>query len=414
MEQFFTPTRRLQDMWELDRDDDADPFEYAEVELAVELEEFLDYHWGWKDLFASTSGDVIDKVLWIGDMFLVVSAVSNIFQYDAFSCDYVLHASSVASSGQKQTVTLAKPAYDDMSTGEVSVFWRAIMTSNSVKVSLKSSGDHYSRLPSGPLLSQFLRESPSLQVLELRMFYFEEEHCRALATLERTDIKVTLNCCTLEPQNAEGTFIKWLRNNQVVTELVYCNVVGSRILSALSGNNSLKRLSLRFLREKKIRSLAQALPGNMGIEHLTICDFDFSNETWSLLCRSLSKHPRIGILAFPSNSSGLPLRPLPVASKTARMKAITQMLHLNTVIHTIDLAHHLRDEVMYQNSILPRLEMNRSCFEVQRQAVKRADLSIRPQLLGRALHVVRYNSNLVFHFLLENVPAFIRTEEDAA
>jgi hypothetical protein len=66
---------------------------------------------------------------------------------------------------------------------------------------------------------------------------------------------------------------------------------------------------------------------------------------------------------------------------------------------------------MYQNFIIPRLEMNRSCFEVQRQALKRADLSIRPQLLGRALHVVRHNPNLVFQFLSENVPAFVRVEE---
>jgi hypothetical protein len=67
---------------------------------------------------------------------------------------------------------------------------------------------------------------------------------------------------------------------------------------------------------------------------------------------------------------------------------------------------------MYQNSIFPRLEMNCTCFEVQRQAVKRADPSIRPQLLGRALSVVRYNPELVFLFLSENVPAFVRTEED--
>jgi hypothetical protein len=56
--------------------------------------------------------------------------------------------------------------------------------------------------------------------------------------------------------------------------------------------------------------------------------------------------------------------------------------------------------------------MNRNCFEVQRQAVKRADPSIRPQLLGRALYKVRYNPNLLFRFLLENVPAFVRTDEE--
>jgi hypothetical protein len=52
--------------------------------------------------------------------------------------------------------------------------------------------------------------------------------------------------------------------------------------------------------------------------------------------------------------------------------------------------------------------MNRRCFEVQRQALKREDPSVRPQLLGRVLYVVQYNLNLVFQFLLENVPAFVR------
>ncbi len=75
------------------------------------------------------------------------------------------------------------------------------------------------------------------------------------------------------------------------------------------------------------------------------------------------------------------------------------MLYLNTVMHTIELPDAYTDEEMYQNSILPRLEMNRTCFKVQHQALKRADPSIRPQLLGRALHVVRYNPELIFLFL---------------
>ena len=87
------------------------------------------------------------------------------------------------------------------------------------------------------------------------------------------------------------------------------------------------------------------------------------------------------------------------------------MLYSNTMVHTIELPDAYTDEEVYQNSILPRLEMNRTCFEVQRQAVKRADPSIRPQLLGRALHVVRYNPELVYLFLSENVPVFVRTGE---
>jgi hypothetical protein len=44
--------------------------------------------------------------------------------------------------------------------------------------------------------------------------------------------------------------------------------------------------------------------------------------------------------------------------------------------------------------------------------VTRADPSTRSQLRGQALHVVECNFVLVFRFLLENFPAFVRTKED--
>jgi hypothetical protein len=46
------------------------------------------------------------------------------------------------------------------------------------------------------------------------------------------------------------------------------------------------------------------------------------------------------------------------------MNVILQMLHPNTLVHTIELLKALNDEAVYHNSILPRLEMKRSSFEV--------------------------------------------------
>jgi hypothetical protein len=94
------------------------------------------------------------------------------------------------------------------------------------------------------------------------------------------------------------------------------------------------------------------------------------------------------------------------------MRAVMQMVHSNTVVQEIDLPDEVNDEEYYQNHILLRLEMNRSGFEEQRRAVKQADPSIRGQLLGRALRVVRYNPDLLFRFLSENIPAFVRSDED--
>jgi hypothetical protein len=354
---------------------------------------------------------VRQRILWITkDAFLVVEGSGNVFQFHDDAPGYFIEANFRGSSGQEQTLVLA---CDDGSIVEADVFWRAMTASNSIQVKIQNYRDHIPvglpsavGVPSGPILSQFLQESLSLQVLEFYVILFKEEHCRALATLQRTDLKIKLSNCAFEPQDAEDTFIEWFRNNQVVTELDHCQMEG-RIVSALSGNKSIKKLSMvrysrDFENEEQICSLAHALPGNMGIEHLAIRSLKMSDETCRLLFRSLTMHPRIHFLSIQSYS---------VESESTMMKAILQMLHLNTVVQRIELPGAFNNEEVYLNSILPRLEMNRSCFEVQRQAVKRADPSIRPQLLGRALHVVRYNPNLVFQFLSENVPAFVRRSE---
>jgi hypothetical protein len=132
-----------------------------------------------------------------------------------------------------------------------------------------------------------------------------------------------------------------------------------------------------------------------------------------LLFRSLWTHPRIHTVNIISRDIMTMLYLhgyLPILSaqlKANRMHDVLQMLQYNTVVQQINLSDNLKDNEIYENSIVPRLEMNRSRFEKQRQALKRADPSIRSRVLGRALHVVRYNPDLFFRFLSENVPAFV-------
>jgi hypothetical protein len=147
----------------------------------------------------------------------------------------------------------------------------------------------------------------------------------------------------------------------------------------------------------------------MGIENLTLKDFRISDTTWMLLFRLLSARPHLKCLSINNNhrDGGTLSRSLSAERKAARVNAMNWMLQRNTVVCAIDLPGGLNTDEIYQNSILPRLQMNRTCFEVQRQAVKRADPSIRPQLLGRALHLVQNNANLVYLFLSENVTAFV-------
>jgi hypothetical protein len=421
MEQYFLPTRKFQDLWEESPSYSADePFEHGEVQLAIPVEDFLITCWDWEELGAFAYGDN-EKIIWITEDTLLVGGFlsEDITNYADFL--YLLHADfTVTSGGKEQMLTLYHHNDSAMSIGACSVFWRAIETSNCYKICIESmmmNGIRGESFPSGPILSQFLRGSPLLQRVEFEGFHFWEEHCRAFATIQRTDLDVTLNGCTLEPLDAEDPFIEWFRHNQIVTTLDNCGM-GSRVLQALSGNNFLKRLLLNMIdldqcsEEHYTRALSNALATNQGIEDLGLTDFKMSDEICRLLFRSLSTHPRIRHLSicFTFLDEARRTHSYSAETKSTMLNAILRMLHLNTVLLTITLPDGFKNEEVYRNLILPRLEMNRSSFEAQRQAVKRSDPSIRPQLVGRALHVVRYNPDLVFRFLSENVPVFVRTE----
>jgi hypothetical protein len=203
MEQFFTPTRRFQDGWESSPWADDGPFNYTEVALTVPVEEFLNYDWDWEALFAFVTGDVLNKIVWItDDMPLIVGDACQIFLDDDSPYDCLLMAKfGMTISGQEQTLQCLQCLDEDVSTAACGVFWRAIMTSNCVTLWLLNFDQNLVALPSGPVLSQVLLASPLLQTLDLSHYVLEEEHCRALVTLQRTDLKITLVYCTIDPKH---------------------------------------------------------------------------------------------------------------------------------------------------------------------------------------------------------------------
>jgi hypothetical protein len=436
LSKFFTPIRRLCFLWENDIFNGPIHFEEVELKSTITVEEFLLYGWDWEDLcsFASGDGDQKPKIIWLGSKTFL--EVGHVYDFEDFGYELPLHAVFTTTSGREQMLSLnQKSSRTQVSKGACNVYWRALMSSNSVELEVGSDNGLF---PSGPVLSQFLRGNPSLRVLGFSGVHFKEEHCYALVTLQRTDLEVMLSGCSLQPRDARDSFIEWFQHYQIVTKILSCQMERSLLSALISGNNSVKSLcianqtcefgkdgSMVFrsdLAEEDMRSLAQALPGNLGIEDLSFTIYrDEGYSPLSLIFNSMSMHPRIKCLSIIQNIRCLYVidsiiqnehcNLISAASKSTVMKAILQMLHLNTVVQTITLPDAFSDEAVYKNSILPRLEMNRSCFEVQRQAVKRADPSIRPQLLGRALHMVRYNPNLVFRFLSENVPAFVVTEK---
>jgi hypothetical protein len=193
LEQFFTPTWHLQDLWEdedREDDDDDDPFE---VELAVPVEEFLNYHWEWKDLWAFASANVLLKVLWLTDgTFIAVGNAPNHFDGDMKYCTLLI-ASSTTTSGQVQTLALIEETDGDVlrvSTEACNVFWRAIETNKSAKIKIQGP----SRLPSGPSL----------------------QYCNSCGDDRRSK---ALNSGSSLRKNTGDSFTEWFRRNQVVVEL---------------------------------------------------------------------------------------------------------------------------------------------------------------------------------------------------
>jgi hypothetical protein len=414
MEHFFEPRiRRLPTI---------EPHVYTELQLAVSIEAFLNENWDWSDFKTFVRGDEGEmwKIMWITeDTFIWIedenTAVAQ--EFDQLEDYAIQRVTLTAPSGETHILAHAMDMYSaPLSAGESSVFWHAVTTSNCVKLKLEKGYSWYGLYSPAllNLLLQFHKAIPSLELLEFKGVVFKEAQCRSLAALERTGLEVTFQKCTFDALGVEGTFIEWLRHSQVVTKLENCTM-DDIIISALSGNSSVKSLSMDSTITEycdyHTRSLARALPGNQGIENLSVSlmidETPSPHATSSLLLRSLWAHPRIQSLTLSFEFV------LSTASKARMMNAVLRMAQCNTVVHTIDfIPDDSKDEEFFQNSIVPRLEMNRNFFEDQRRALTRADPSIRGQLLGQALHVVRHNPDLLFRFLSENVPTFVRSDED--
>jgi hypothetical protein len=129
--------------------------------------------------------------------------VSYLFTIDGANWGFPVLASPTSKNDQEQNLVLYERGGSTLPTEVYAVFWRAITTSNCIKLKIPKLG----WLASGSILSQFLEGNPSLKVLEFTNTCFEEDHCRALATLQSTDLEVKFYLCVFIPQDAEYTLL---------------------------------------------------------------------------------------------------------------------------------------------------------------------------------------------------------------
>jgi hypothetical protein len=161
--------------------------------------------------------------------------------------------------------------------------------------------------------------------------------------------------------------------------------------------------------------LIPALANDRGLVDLELNYRPISDDNWANLCESLKAHPTLTSLDLQNTNTmsedGDRIE-FPDEEKEHRTRLLADMMELNTVLQTIELSEHQRDEQIYTESILPRLETNR--YRPRVLAAKRADISLRRPLLGMALQndAARDKSNLIWMFLSGNADVVIQTNEN--
>jgi hypothetical protein len=260
---------------------------------------------------------------------------------------------------------------------------------------------------SGAALSLFFQESRScLRRVTFFQMALDADQCLALTTMSRLDVKLDICHCTLV-DDAAGAFVECLQSDRGPVELNDCDIRSHVLASALTGNSRVTRFKPD---DAEMAVLFVALASNRGLEELDFEDGSISDDNWGHLCESLKAHPTLTNLNLINTRPWGPAGGLFRMELTGAQKAhrLAEMVQHNTVLHTIKLSQHARDEEIYAQMILPCLETNR--YRPRVHAIKKADLSLRRPLLGRALQTesVRKDSNLRWMFLSGNADVLVR------
>jgi hypothetical protein len=259
-----------------------------------------------------------------------------------------------------------------------------------------------------PLVPQLITQCRNLRRLTLDMFTLDEDTIHVLDTAGRTDLLIELHSCDFTDAGAEA-LLDSLRRNSGPTGLAQCSSIHPRSLAgALRGNHSLKILNLspdetapEEYSEEEMHELVVAVKWNQGLVQLNLQERFINDKNWSILCKSLARHPTLEVLNFYFTACGGSEDfkcVLTDVQKTSRMESLLEMLQVNTMLHTIELRPDERDTQIWKQAILPRLA-NTPQFRSVHQA---RDLW-RSKLLVRALHSVNDDPTLLWMFLSSDI-----------
>jgi hypothetical protein len=270
-------------------------------------------------------------------------------------------------------------------------------------------------------LSRLFQESrDSLRTFTLENMTLNEDQCRALAIASRPTLEIALHNCSLpHGTDCENAFIECLQSDSGLIKLVRCRI-SCRVLSAgLTGNSRVTRLLLPHSwtqGDAGKSGFFRALASNRGLEYLNVNGNFIYDKNWAVLCESLQAHPALtnldlsGTIPVPGRLTSR--RILSDEQKAHRTGLLADMVRRNTTLHTITVSEREWDQQIYAQRVRPYLETN--MYRSRVVAVKKTkEPSFREKVLGRALHSVKTNPNLVWMFLSENVDAFARSNEES-
>jgi hypothetical protein len=396
MEALFRPSARLRDL----HPNCNLPEGFTELELLPGLiaENILATGVTWKDFFRFLDGK------------LVLIAPGVYISSEAFYVGGDPWVLSLEGDG----VYVRSGAAAAAATATCDFLVRLLATCESHGVSIEACHSTVPPPMSGAGLSLFFQESRScLRQVTLYYMALSADQCRALATMSRLDVELKIIECSLA-DDAAVAFAECLQSDRGPMKLHYCTLDNQILANALSGDSRVTRFTPdNWTNDANMAILFTALANNRGLVDLDLGVVSISDDNWIVLCESLKTHLTLTNLDLSNTSLRSPFGVKIVLAdndKAHRTNAIAEMVQRNTVLHTIHLWERERDQKIYAEEILPYLETN--LYRPRVLAVKKTiERPFREKVLGRALHCVKSNPNLVWMFLSENVDAFGRSEE---
>jgi hypothetical protein len=250
-----------------------------------------------------------------------------------------------------------------------------------------------------------------------------ESHFHALLRAN-SSLKLTLELCNvvigpdyLPAAVAVAAFVECVQGMSCSLDMIWDDV-NVDLAQALPGASQLKKLTLsksdfvpsagslfQTLQEKT--GLLESLQANTGLEELKVST-EFDAFDFPTLCRSLRSNTTLTTLAvyipFRSIFHKVPVRVLSEENKTVLLEGMHGLLKTNTVLHTIKLPWCLIGTLVYEEEMVPRLEMNR--FRRHFLAIMAAPGELRIKLLCAALPLVS-TTNLIFEVFRDSVDVLL-------